>query len=272
MKKTVLITGASAGFGKLIAKKFQAEDWNVIATMRSPEKETELTGLGNVLVNRLDVTDKESIANAVAEGVDKFGKIDVLVNNAGYGVFGPMEPATHDDIRRQFEVNVFGLMDVTRAVLPHMRNRAEGIVINFSSIGGRISFPYMSLYHATKYAIEGLTESLQYELNPMGIKMKLIEPGAFETDFAKRSMALVQVPEGDAYKPRFDAFLVGMQGMLGAGQDPQEVADMTFEAATDGTDKLRYVVGADAIQLTEVRTQVDDVTMKNIIAEQMGIA
>ena len=271
MKKTVLVTGASSGFGKLIAKKFQHEGWNVIATMRSHEKETELNQLENVLVNRLDVTDHSSIESSVNEGLEKFGKIDVLVNNAGYGVFGPMEPAADDQIRRQMEVNYFGLINVTKGVLPHMRRQKSGTIINFSSIGGRVTFPYVSLYHATKFAVEGLTESLQYELNPFGIKLKLIEPGAFNTDFATRSMDLVSLEDGNEYKSKFDAFLQGMEGMLNAGQDPQNVADITFEAATDDTERLRYLVGDDALQLMEARKQMDDQSLKAMIAGQMGV-
>ena len=271
MKKTVLITGASTGFGKLTAKKFQQEGWNVIATMRSPEKETELIQLNNVLVNQLDVTDNESITKAVTEGLERFGKIDVLINNAGYGIFGPMEDAKEEQFRRQMEVNYFGLINVTKAVLPHFRNNKNGIIINYSSIGGRVTFPYTSMYHATKFAVEGLTESLQYELNPFGIHLKLIEPGAFNTDFANRSMDWVAIEEDNEYKPKLDAFLKAAEVMIQAGQDPQEVADKTFEAATDNTSQLRYPVGADAAQLLIARSQMDDVQFKEMIAAQMGL-
>lgn len=271
MKKTILITGTSSGFGKLTAKKFHQEGWNVIATMRSPQKETELNQLENVLVTRLDVTDESSITSAVNEGIQKFGRIDVLVNNAGFGIFGPMESAKDEQIRKQMEVNYFGLINVTKVLLPHFRSNKDGIIINYSSIGGRVTFPYVSMYHATKFAVEGLTESLQYELNPIGIKLKLIEPGAYNTDFATRSMDWVQVEEGSEYKPKLDAFIEGMKSMMGAGQDPQEVADKTYEAATDGTEKLRYLVGDDAIQIMGARKEVDDVQFKNMIAEQMGL-
>ena len=271
MKKTVLITGTSTGFGKLTAKKFQQAGWNVIATMRSPETETELNQLENVLVNRLDVTDSNSIATSVAEGLDKFGKIDVLINNAGFGIFGPMEAAQEEQFRKQMEVNYFGLIKVTQAVLPHFRKNKAGIIINYSSIGGRVTFPYVSMYHATKFAVEGLTESLQYELNPLGIQLKLIEPGAFNTDFATRSMDWVQVENDSEYKPQLDTFIENMQSMLNAGQDPQDVADKTFEAATDNTENLRYPVGADAEQLLGARSQMDDVSFKSMITQQMGL-
>ncbi len=146
MKKVVLITGASTGFGKLTTKKFQAEGWNVVATMRSPQKENELNQLDNVLVTALDVTKPETIANAVKEATDKFGTIDVLINNAGYGTMGPMEVGSDEQIRYQMEVNFFGLINVTKRVLPIMRVQKKGTIINISSMGGRTTFPYLSLY------------------------------------------------------------------------------------------------------------------------------
>ena len=187
MPKTILITGCSSGIGLSTVQFFAKKGWNVIATMRSPEKETELNLLSNVLVCHLDVVDSDSIKKAIEAGIMKFGKIDVLVNNAGFAVGGPFETATEEQIRKQFETNVFGLMNCTRAILPHFRNNKSGMVINVASMGGRISFPYFSLYHATKWAVDGYSESLQYELQNFGIRVKIIEPGAIKTDFYSRS-------------------------------------------------------------------------------------
>jgi len=238
--------------------------------MRSPEKETELSGLAGVVVTRLDVTDKDSIHEAVEAGIRKFGAIDVLVNNAGYGAFGALEAAPEDVIRQQFEVNLFGLIAVTKAVLPGMRAQKSGVIVNVSSIGGRLTFPFSTLYHATKFAVEGLTESLQYELNPLGIRLKIVEPGGYKTNFAGRSMTLYGGGGLDSYQQRFDQFL-GLLEQWPMSENIGEVADVIYEAASDGTEKLRYPVGHDAGQMLEARRQMDDVDFKKMMLSQTGI-
>ena len=270
MKKTVLVTGASSGFGRETVKLFVNKGWNVIATMRSPEKEEELSKLEGVAVVRLDVTDKDSIREAVEAGVRQFGGIDVLVNNAGYGAFGALEAAPDDVIRQQFEVNLFGLIDVTKAVLPGMRARKSGVIINVSSVGGRLTFPFATLYHATKFAVEGLTESLQYELNPLGIRTKIVEPGGYRTNFAGRSMSLYGGAGIDAYQEKIDRFM-GLLENWPMSENIGEVADVIYEAATDGTEKLRYPVGNDAAPLLEARKQMDDVDFKKMMVGQTGM-
>ena len=269
MKKTVLITGASSGFGKAAAKLFDTNGWNVIATMRSPEKETELAALGNVFISKLDVTDKQSIQNTVAAGIEKFGKIDVLVNNAGYGALGALEAATEEQVKQQFDVNLFGLIEVTKAVLPGMRQQKYGTIINVSSVGGKVTFPFSSLYNATKFAVEGLTESMQYELDPFGIRLKIVEPGGYKTEFAGRSMTLFSNDGLDEYQPAFNKFM-GMIDNWPMSENIGEVADAIYEAATDGTEKLRYPVGHDAMQMIEARRQMDDVDIKKMMMAQTG--
>lgn len=272
MSKTVFITGASSGFGKLAVKKFQSEGWNVVATMRSPQKENELNQLDNVLVTKLDVTKPETIANAVKKTIAKFGAIDVLVNNAGYGAIGPMEAGTDVQIRYQMEVNFFGLINVTKGVLPQMRSQKRGTIINISSMGGRVAIPYLSLYHATKFAVEGLTESMQYELNPLGINLKIIEPGAFKTDFGTRSLQLFDTSNFEDYQNGFQKFTKTLESAVEGGGVAQEVANTIFEAATDNSERLRYLIGEDAIQMVGASTQMDDVTFKKMIVEQMGLS
>ena len=270
MKKTVLVTGASSGFGRETVRLFADKGWNVIATMRSPEKETELSGLEGVVVVRLDVTDKGSVRDAVAVGVSRFGGIDVLVNNAGYGAFGALEAAPEEVIRQQLEVNLFGLIEVTKAVLPGMRAQKSGVIVNVSSVGGRVTFPFSSLYHATKFAVEGLTESLQYELNPLGIRLKIVEPGGYKTNFSGRSMALYGTGGVDDYQERFEG-LMRLFDQWPMSENIGEVADVIFEAASDGTEKLRYPVGHDAAPLLEARKQMDDVDFKKMMIGQTGI-
>jgi NAD(P)-dependent dehydrogenase (short-subunit alcohol dehydrogenase family) len=269
MKKTVLITGASVGFGKETARLFHEKGWNVIATMRSPEKERNLSALEDVLVLRLDVTDKKTIDAAVTAGVEKFGRIDVLVNNAGRGTLGALEAATEQVIREQFDVNLFGLIEVTKSVLPVMRKQREGVIINVSSVGGRLAYPFSTLYHATKFAVEGLTDSLQYELNPLGIRLKLVEPGGYKTEFAGRSMGFYGAGGLEDYQERYNKF-EGLLDQWPMSENIGEVADTIFEAATDGTEKLRYPV-AGAAQAIQTRQQMDDVEFKKMMVSQTGI-
>jgi NAD(P)-dependent dehydrogenase (short-subunit alcohol dehydrogenase family) len=268
MKQTVFITGASSGFGRETVKLFHQKGWNVVATMRSPDG--AFSGLDGVLVTRLDVTDKASIASAVAIAVERFGGIDVLVNNAGYGTLGALEAAPDAVIRGQFEVNFFGLIDVTKAVLPGMRARKSGVIVNVSSVGGRVTFPFCTLYHATKFAVEGLTESLQYELNPLGIRLKVVEPGGYKTNFAGRSMGFYGAGGFAEYTAPYDKFVAQLEHWP-MSENIGEVADVIFSAATDGSEKLRYPVGHEAAPLLETRGQSDDVSFKKMMIAQTGI-
>ncbi|NRF64237.1 SDR family oxidoreductase [Vibrio coralliilyticus] len=271
MKKTVLITGTSSGFGKLAVKKFQSEGWNVIATMRTPEKEQELNTLENVLVLKLDVTDKSSIDQAVSDGIAHFGKIDVLVNNAGYALQGVFEYTSDEQMRREFDVNVFGLVDTTKALLPHFRTNMNGVVVNVSSIAGRVAFPFTTFYHASKFAVEGLTESLQYELLPFGIGVKLVEPGAFGTNI-NSSASWANGEHNNPYSDKLHIAKTAMQTMAATlQQDPKEVADKIFQAATDDSSTLRYPVGGDAIQVLGAREKMGDSEFKDMMITNLGI-
>ena len=183
MKKVVIITGASRGFGELIAKKFQKEKFQVIATMRNVDSSPSLMELDNVDIKKLDVTNKSDIKNVVDFTIKKYGRIDILINNAGYGAFGLLEEASEQEIRNQFDVNYFGLIDCIRGVLPQMRKQKDGVIINISSIAGRFGLPFTSLYNSSKFAVEGLTECLHYELSLFGIDIKTVAPGSFRTGF-----------------------------------------------------------------------------------------
>lgn len=272
MNKTILITGASTGIGRASALHFQQAGWNVIASMRTPAQESQLTALENVLVTRLDVTDAASIESAVSAGLARFGRIDALLNNAGYGAYGPLEATPMDKVRRQFEVNVMGLLATTQAVLPYMRRQKSGVILNVSSIGGRITFPLGTLYHGTKFAVEGLSESLHFELLPLGVRVKLIEPGMVRTDFAGRSFDFSNDPGLTEYQPTVQALWSAMGPMAEAAASPESVAQVIFDAATDGADRLRYEAGVDAQQLLAARRATDDAGFLGHMRAQFGIS
>lgn len=244
--KTIFITGASSGIGKSISEYFHQKGWNVAATMRSPEKNEDLSSKENIRLYKLDVLNQTSIDDTINGVLKDFGSIDVLVNNAGYALVGPFEASTNDQIKRQFDTNVLGLMNVTRSILPHFRKQRKGIIINVASVGGRITFPLYSLYHGTKWAVEGFSESLHYELRQFGIKVKLIEPGAIKTDFYDRSMDLMKADGLKEYDEYVNSTFATMQEVGANAPGPMVVAKKVFKAATDGRNTLRYPVGSGA--------------------------
>jgi len=271
MNKTIFITGASSGLGKDTAKFFQSKGWNVVATMRQPDNGSELAALDNVLVTRLDVLDPTSIDSAVQEGIRKFGRIDVLVNNAGYGAYGPLESFARENIVRQFNTNVVGLLDVTKALLPHFRQNRDGVIINISSIGGKMAFPLGALYHGTKFAVEGISESLSYEVAQFGGKVKLVEPGAIATDFAGRSLDFSNDETLTEYQPIIGKVMSALPAFYKNASSAGAIAEVIYEAATDGTNQLRYAAGEDAKTLIGQRQQLDDATFTGGIVAQFGL-
>ncbi|NNF00015.1 MAG: SDR family oxidoreductase [Pyrinomonadaceae bacterium] len=240
MNKVILITGSSSGIGKETVKLFQTKNWKVAATMRTPEKADDLQRIADIECIRLDVTDVGSIKSAIQETIDKFGQIDAIVNNAGYGLVGTFEAATPEQIEKQFQTNVFGLMNVCREILPHFRERKRGTIVNVASVGGRITFPLYSLYHATKWAVEGFSESLHYEIRPFNIKVKIIEPGPIKTDFYERSQDLTTKEELDAYDGYVEKVFPRMQRSGENAPDGSLVAEVIYNAVTDGSWKMRY--------------------------------
>ncbi|MGH8147759.1 MAG: SDR family oxidoreductase [Rhodanobacteraceae bacterium] len=249
---TLLITGASGGIGSEVAKLFQKRGWNVVATMRTPKKGSALADLPNVFVTKLDVTDTSSIELAVKAGIDHFGSIDVLINNAGYGVYAPLEAISSEIIRDQFEVNVFGYLETIKAMLPHFRERGSGLIINVSSIGGVITFPFGTLYHGTKWAIEGISEALSFELREIGVGVKLVEPGDVLTEFKIDTPDSSSLPQ---YQPLVSRFMDCYAPIKAQGSEPIVIAEAIFMAATDGADRLRYPAGHDAI--TKIQNRKD---------------
>lgn len=258
--KTILITGASSGIGHATAKHFLANGWNVVATMRNPTDAKDLESSPHLLVLPLDVTLPESIASAIQQTLEVFGSIDVLLNNAGYGLAGPMDAVTPAQLERQFATNVFGPVYTMQACLPHFRSKRSGLIINVTSVGGRLALPFNSLYHGTKFGLEGISESLALELAPLGVKVKLVEPGGVRTDFAGRSLDFMQKEGLTAY----DASLAGALSVFGdpsratGYSDPSQIAEVIFEAATDGKEQLRYLAGKDAVEMVGSRNKLSD--------------
>lgn len=252
--KTILITGASSGIGRATALHFAQRGWNVAATMRNPASDQALEGIPNLKKYALDVTRSESIQQALAQAIGDFGHIDVLVNNAGYGALGIFEKSNAEAIRRQFETNVFGLMEVCRAILPHFRMRNSGTIINISSVGGRVTFPLYSVYHGTKWAVEGFSESLQYEVKAWNICVKLVEPGAIKTDFYDRSQDLFQQPGFEAYDRYETATFAATQKAGADAPGPEVVARKIWQAAHDSSYKLRYPAGPSAAAVIWLHT------------------
>jgi NAD(P)-dependent dehydrogenase (short-subunit alcohol dehydrogenase family) len=240
------ITGSSTGFGRKLAEAVLAKGDRVVATARKQEAIADLERQhpSRARAVRLDVTDVAQVKAAVQAAIGAFGRIDVLVNNAGYGLLGAVEEVSDAQIRQQFETNLFGLLNVTRAVLPLLREQKSGHILNITSVGGQVSFPIVGMYHGTKYAIEGISESLAKEVAAFGIKVTIVEPGAFKTDFATRSLARAE--RIAAYQPLYEALLKAFQD--NPYGDPARAAQAMIQVVEDDQPPLRLALGADALQ------------------------
>jgi len=242
--KTIFITGASAGLGKAAAKLFQAKGWRVIATMRNPAKETELNQLENIFILPLDVTNTAQVGKAVAAATRDY-EIDVVFNNAGYGLVGPFERYSETQIREQMETNFFGVLWVTQAFIPYFKNRSSGLFLNTTSICGLNSYPLSSVYNASKWALEGWSESLSYDLALHHIGIKNIEPGGIKSNY----MNVMQMTQDPAYEGLNAKLMEGFSdGTLMEFTDAEVIAEVVYQAATDHKDQLRYPAGKDALR------------------------
>jgi NAD(P)-dependent dehydrogenase (short-subunit alcohol dehydrogenase family) len=268
--RSVLITGTSSGIGRTAVQEFVQRGWNVAATMRSPEKEKELGRLPGVKVLRLDVTDTNSIDEALATARNEFGRIDAIVNNAGYGLDGVFEAMDDETIQKQFETNVFGLMRVTRAAIPLLRAQGGGSIVQVSSMGGRLTFPLFSIYHSTKWAVEGFSESLQYEVAPFGIRVKLIEPGTIKTEFYGKGRVFVGGDRTEYASLVTTAEKVS-QAPRESGVDPAVVARTIVRAAQDQSGRMRYAVGSPAPLLLFLRRVLPERVFYAIVRRSYGI-
>lgn len=242
--KTIFMTGCSTGLGKAAAILFASKGWRVIATMRNPDREEELTKIKGVTLLQLDVTKHEQIQAAAKKALE-MGPVDVVFNNAGYGLAGPFEGTTDAQIVQEIDTNLLGVLRTTQAFLPHFRERRSGLFITTTSIGGLIALPLNSVYHATKWALEGWSESMAFELSKFGIGIKTVSPGGIKTDFLSRSLVLTEHP----------AYVDLVAKVLAVFTNPardattstaEQIAEVVYEAATDGKSQLRYVAGEDA--------------------------
>lgn len=263
--KTIFITGASTGLGRAAAILFASKGWKVIATMRTPDKETELAAHANITLLPLDVTNQEQIQSA-AEKALAMGDIDVVFNNAGYGLVGPLEGITDGQLTRQIDTNLLGVIRVTQAFIPHFRAKHSGLFITTTSIGGLVTFPLNSVYHATKWALEGWSESLAFELGEFGIGVKTVSPGGITTDFISRSLDMGKHEAYDGMVAKvFSAFTNPERAANHSSAE--QIAEVVYEAATDANTKLRYVAGKDANEAYAQRRAVGDEAFRKGIAE-----
>jgi len=266
MTKTIFITGASAGIGKATAKLFAAKGWHVIATMRKPENEKELNELDKVTLLPLDVTDRKQIKETVQKAL-ALGLVDVVFNNAGYAVLGALEAISDEEIVRQMDTNFLGVVRVTQAFIPYFREQKAGLFITTGSSAGLMGFPLSSIYDASKWALEGWSESLSFELNEFGIGIKTIEPGLVATEIGDRSVFAAH----PAYQPimnKFMAMITPDKAVSTAGQ----IAEVVYGAATDGTTTLRYVCGEDAKALYAQRLAVGDEVFREGLKQMLADA
>jgi len=272
MTKTVLITGCSSGLGKSAARHFAAQGWNVVATMRKPEPSLADEHPDRMLVEALDVADPASIDAAVQAGIRRFGGLDAIVNNAGVTIVSIFEATPGNAIRRIFDTNLFGVMNVIQATLPQLRARGGGTIVNVSSGVGIAAVPLLSLYVASKQAVEGLSESLSYELESQSIRVKLVESGAIRTtNFTSSGMAASQeAPVPESYKSYFDHTLQAMMNYPFDSTEEQSVVETIYRAATDPSSRLRYPVGPDVEEYARLRWSTSEDEYRAEMSRLMG--
>jgi NAD(P)-dependent dehydrogenase (short-subunit alcohol dehydrogenase family) len=245
-KPVWFITGCSTGFGRQIATHVLELGYRTVVTSRDPDDVSDLAELGNALVLKLDVTDRTQAEAAVKAAEDHFGCIDVLVNNAGIGYFAAVEESDEQEVRKMFDVNVFGLSRMIHIVLPGMRERRKGFIVNLSSIAGLRSFPALGYYNSTKFAVEGLSEALWQEVEPLGIKVMLVEPSGFRTDWAGRSANETQHPIAD-YADTADNSIRQLRAASGnQSGDPARAAEAIVHAVESANPPHRLLLGNDA--------------------------
>ncbi|MBD2410505.1 short-chain dehydrogenase/reductase [Nostoc calcicola FACHB-389] len=257
------ITGSSKGLGRALAETVLQRGETVVLTARNPKLIEDLAASfpEHTLAVQLDVTKPEEVREAVKQAIAKFGRIDVLVNNAGYGILGAIEEVSNEEVRRQFETNFFGVLEVLRTVLPFMRQQGSGHIINISSVGGFVGYAGTGIYNGTKFAIEGISEALAQEVTPLGIKITIVEPGAFRTDFVTRSLVIADIEIND-YEPVIGEMRQGARDILDQKLefqepgDPKKAALAIIQAVDSDNPPLRLVLGEDAIYAINTKLEL----------------
>jgi len=261
--KTIFITGASTGLGKATALKFANSGWKVIATMRNPERGEELASHENITIFPLDVTNPQQITKAVEFAIDM--KVDVVLNNAGVGLIGPLEAYSDEQVQQQIEVNMLSVIKITRAFIPYFRQRKNGLLMATTSIAGLITFPFGAVYSATKWAVEGMYESLSFELEQYNIGVKTISPGGIASSFRDNMVFAQNEAYTSAFNQMYQAFLSGKTPTKVS--TAEELAEVVFGAATDGKKQIRYVAGEDANTYVQQRLAQGAEQFRNNLAE-----
>ena len=263
MRRTVLITGTSSGIGKAAVMAFHRRGWQVVATMRNPARAAAFGWPADVLVERLDLTDAASAESALAAAEARFGAVDALVNNAGYGLTGAIETCTPEQVRASFETNLFGTLNAIRAFLPGMRERNRGVIVNVTSIGGRMTFPFYGYYSAAKYAVEAISEGLWHDLHPSAVRIKIVEPGFTQTAFADTGLVM-----GEIDLPLYRERIVRLTERLqrgNTGTPPEVIAECIVRAAEDPSRRLRYHAGLYAGPLLALRRLLPDTWFMDLL-------
>jgi NAD(P)-dependent dehydrogenase (short-subunit alcohol dehydrogenase family) len=274
-KKIALVTGSSSGIGYETALLLARNGFHTCATMRNTEKSESLRKIAEkeklpIRFVQLDVDDDESVDRAIGEIEKELGKIDVLINNAGYGLVGGFEDLAPDEIRQQFETNLFGVIRVIQRVLPGMRTRRNGIIVNISSGAGIVGFPCMSGYVSTKFALEGLSESIAHELLPFGIKVIIIEPGVIKTDFVRNSVTAKRaLNESSAYFDILGKIRENLILMQEHATSPTDVAKIIFDAINHREPNLRYVVGNDIAMVAEAKRNLPEAEFRKMMIQDI---
>src|SRR6476659_970303 len=268
-KKVAVVTGSSSGIGYETSLLLAKNGYHTYASMRHLDKSSRIKEIAKkdnlpVEVLQLDVADDKSVTDAISEISNKQGRIDVLVNNAGYDVTGAVEDSTLDEIKAQFETNFFGAIRVMQKVIPIMRKKKTGTIVNVSSIAERIGFPMGSAYVSSKFALEGLSESISYELKQFGIKIILIEPGVIKTNFALVTPKKA-VNTNSSYSQLMNKLEENLFSTIANGTSPKEVASVILRSITEASPEHRYLVGNDAVELINARKNNTDDEFEKII-------